>query len=234
MVVASDEDCRKMVMYDAYTKWCNENTIEAKAENMFSKRFGKMHEAGRESAPGPDSKRQKVWESCGIRHASVTGDFDNRDDKKTTSRYLYNGENNNTSLENTICLSKSEKKHCQEKNSHNIITYRENRDGLDKTEGKIDMQSSNFTENSNRDGNRDNRSDNDKHDKNSNAVGENMEDSKENINIRKIANNVERFSLEFGIINKSNLVDATHMIAHWSKIKPSEVQPIVEKLCKIA
>lgn len=234
MVVGSDDDCRKMVMYDAYTKWCNENAIEVKAENVFAKRFGKLHEASRESAPGPDGKRQKVWESCGIRHASVTGDFGNSDDKKTTTGYLYNGENNNTSLENTTCLSKSEKKSCQEKNSRNIITYRENRDGLDKKGGKIDMQSSNGGENSNRDGNRDNSRDNCTHSQDSNEVGENIEDSKENINIRKIANNVERFSLEFGIINKSNLVDATHMIAHWSKIKPSDVQPIVEKLCKIA
>lgn len=52
--------------------------------------------------------------------------------------------------------------------------------------------------------------------------------------ISKISADVKRFELEFGIINKSNLVDATHMIAHWSKIKPSDVQPVIEKLCKIA
>ena len=144
MVVFSEDDCRKMVMYDAYTKWCNENTIEVKAENIFAKRFGKMHEAGREVAPGPDGKRQKVWLSCGIRHGSVTVDFDNRDDKKTATGYSYFNKNNNTSLQNPICLLKREQNTCDNKFLPYGITYRENRDGLAQIEDKNDIKQSSF------------------------------------------------------------------------------------------
>lgn len=50
----------------------------------------------------------------------------------------------------------------------------------------------------------------------------------------KVSHFVEKFQREYGSINKTNLKDATHLISSWSKVKPSETKPIIEKLCSIA
>jgi P4 family phage/plasmid primase-like protien len=238
MVVFSEDDCRKMVMYDAYTQWCNENAIEVKAENVFAKRFGKMHEAGREAAPGPDGKRQKVWLSCKIRHGSVTVNFDNRDDKKTTTVDPYNEENNNTSLQNSTCLSRLEKKFVDEKFSQYGTTYRENRDGLVENGEENDIMQSNFCSSRLGDCNSDDNRDETKVRKQNKEVGQYQKDtdfySMEKMIGVKIEHFISKYEKENRPINKANLTEAKHMIARWAKIEPSRVEAWIMKLCKIA
>jgi hypothetical protein len=238
MVVGSEDDCRKMVMYDAYTKWCIQNAIEVKAENVFAKRFGKMHEAGREAAPGPDGERKRVWLSCSIRPGSVRVNFDNPDDKKTITGDITNGENNSSSKEIATCLSRSEKKSCQEKNSPYGTTYRGNPDGLGYNEDKNTIKQSNNCSSgvgvSNPDANPDGFTVN----KQNKEVGQYQKDtdfySMEKMIKVKIEHYISKYEKENRPINKANLTEAKHMIAHWAKIEPSRVEAWIMKLCKMA
>lgn len=71
-------------------------------------------------------------------------------------------------------------------------------------------------------------------DENIYAVGENIEEYDEIMKIDKIEHFVSKFIKEYGQIDRKNLTDATHVIANWTKMIPSEVKPNIERLCKIA
>jgi len=137
-VVFSEDDCRKHVMYEAYVKWCENNSIKPKTENVFSRRFSKMYESGRESQAGADGKRQKVWNSCTIRHGSVTVLFGMGDEQKTDAVDIKNDENIDTSLLNSTCYLINKKINSDKIISPYGTTYRENGDGLVKKELKND------------------------------------------------------------------------------------------------
>ncbi|NOQ47615.1 MAG: hypothetical protein GQ576_00445 [Methanococcoides sp.] len=229
-VVFSEDDCTKSVMFNNYISWSQENKLEPKKENIFAKRFGKMYDAGRENT----GERKTVWKNCAcavrvpvrVQNPNPDGNNQYQVDEKNESVRV-------SGLKPT-CLMVCKKKSVNEINSPYGVTYRENPDGLTKKEDIIDMQSIISTGDLNPDGNPDKNPDGCSHTEYVYADGENIENPEENINIVKISKNVERYILEFGIINKSNVGNATQMIAHWSRIKPSYVQAIVEKLCKIA
>jgi len=52
--------------------------------------------------------------------------------------------------------------------------------------------------------------------------------------IEQISNAASRFEKEHGPINHVNVVDATHTIAQWITMKPSEVRQVLEKMCKLS
>jgi phage/plasmid-associated DNA primase len=53
-------------------------------------------------------------------------------------------------------------------------------------------------------------------------------------NVDKISLHAHKFEQLNGAINHTNLVDATHTISGWIKVKPSEVRQVLEKLCKLS
>jgi P4 family phage/plasmid primase-like protien len=88
MVIYSDGDTLKAVMYKEYVDWCGRNGIEYAADNAFARRFRKLgYEASREST----GMRQYVWENCAVSEVrpsleqNPSGDDFNPDENKSLS-----------------------------------------------------------------------------------------------------------------------------------------------------
>lgn len=89
MVVFSESDTLKSVMFGEYAEWCNLNGVEKLAENAFARRFKSLgYTPGREST----GSRQYVWENCAIgqsrRGSEKNTDGEKQDAETITSNNL--------------------------------------------------------------------------------------------------------------------------------------------------
>jgi hypothetical protein len=121
MVIYSDGDTLKAVMYYEYREWCNRNEIEFVAENVFAKRFRKLgYNASRQTT----GNRQYVWENCAISEVCLGSEDcrpsnpDNPDGLKTetvdhniNNPSGLNGKKNHCYIEQKI-KNNSEKNNC--------------------------------------------------------------------------------------------------------------------------
>jgi DNA primase catalytic core len=108
-VTYSDNDTRKSVMFSHYVGWCQDNNIEAVAENTFGKRFKKLgYVDGRE----PNGERKMVWLNCSIKESV-------RDGKNNPD-----GKNKDVDTHSSGCQGYSS--HCKERDSmYNIDNEKE-------------------------------------------------------------------------------------------------------------
>jgi DNA primase catalytic core len=162
MVIYSDGDTLKAVMYYEYREWCNRNEIEFVAENVFAKRFRKLgYNASRQTT----GNRQYVWENCAISEVCLGSEDcrpsnpDNPDGLKTET--VDHNINNPSGLngKKNHCYIEQKIKNNSEKNNCAYVNNREN-SCLTRTDGQesVHLQSNNvcLSNPDNLDGNSDN------------------------------------------------------------------------------
>ncbi|TGC11576.1 phage/plasmid primase, P4 family [Methanolobus halotolerans] len=131
MIVYSDGDTQKKIMFDEYTKWCKLHELTPFAANSFARRLKALgYTPGREST----GSRAHTWENCSIRDVnSRPGSQKNTDDKNqdlATSPSENPGSTSNCNIVHDI--NKKE-------NEENNMLYVNNREKPSKP-GRSDIQ----------------------------------------------------------------------------------------------